>query len=290
MFPFIARRSVLGEARMYICPHVYLPKCIFENPLREGNVMTTRTPMIAGNWKMNGLSEEGSLLAKAIAEGVGEMGKEVAADIVICPPFTLLGLVQGAIAGSRAKLGAQDCHYEKSGAFTGDTSAAMLAELGVSHVILGHSERRAYHGESDEEVQAKAEAAHAAGLTAIICLGESEEQRDAGETLSCMSTQLFGSLPKSATAENTVIAYEPIWAIGTGRTATPEQAEEVHSHIRTFGTATFGDYFEAVRILYGGSMKPGNASELLAQPNIDGGLIGGASLQAEDFLTIVSAA
>lgn len=252
--------------------------------------MTTRTTMIAGNWKMNGLSEDGAALATAVADGAKAKSDGLKAELVICPPFTLLGALKEKTAGSPVKLGAQDCHYETSGAYTGDTSAQMLAELGVSHVILGHSERRAYHGESDEEVQAKAEAAHEAGLTAIICLGESEAQRDAGETLSCMSSQLFGSLPKSATAENTVIAYEPIWAIGTGRTATPEQAEEVHSHIRTFGTATFGEYFDAMRILYGGSMKPGNAAELLAQPNIDGGLIGGASLKADDFLSIADAA
>ncbi|MDJ0683427.1 MAG: triose-phosphate isomerase [Alphaproteobacteria bacterium] len=248
--------------------------------------MAARKPLVAGNWKMNGLMSSGPNLAAQIAERA-ETGM---VDVVLCPPFTLTAAIAEALKGSGVFVGAQDCHYEADGAYTGDISPVMLKEIGVSHVILGHSERRAYHGEPDEEVKAKAEAAHAAGLTAIICVGETEAQRDAGETLSFLSTQLYNSVPAGADAENTVIAYEPVWAIGTGRTATPDQAEEAQDHIRNFGMATFGAGFKSVRILYGGSMKPGNAAELMAQPAIDGGLIGGASLKAEDFLAIVAAA
>lgn len=243
--------------------------------------------LIAGNWKMNGLLQDGVDLAKAVA--AGSQGRK--SELLICPPATLIKSIADALDGADVAVGGQDSHYESSGAYTGDVSAAMLKDLGCGYVILGHSERRAYHGESDEEVKAKAEAAHAAGLVAIICLGETAEQRDASETLSVISTQLYGSVPENATPGNTVIAYEPVWAIGTGRTATPEQAQDVHDHIRTYGMATFGmENWEGVRILYGGSMKPSNAAELLSQPDVDGGLIGGASLKAEDFLAIADAA
>ena len=243
--------------------------------------------LIAGNWKMNGLLQDGVVLAKAIAAGAG--GRK--AELLVCPPATLIKPVVDAVGDAAIAVGGQDSHYEKDGAYTGDISPVMLKDLGCRYVILGHSERRAYHGESDAEVKAKAEAAQAAGLIAIICLGETEEQRDAGETLPVISSQLYNSVPEGATPENTVIAYEPVWAIGTGRTATPEQAQDVHDHIRTFGMATFGpDNWVGVRILYGGSMKPGNAAELLSQPDVDGGLIGGASLKAEDFLAIADAA
>ncbi len=243
--------------------------------------------LIAGNWKMNGLLQDGVGLAQAVAAGAG--GRK--AELLLCPPATLIKPVADAVGGAAVAVGGQDSHYENDGAFTGDISPVMLKDLGCQYVILGHSERRAYHGESDAEVKAKAEAAHAAGLIAIICIGETEGQRDAEETLPVISTQLFNSVPEASTPENTVIAYEPVWAIGTGRTATPEQAQDVHDHIRTFGMATFGpDNWEGVRILYGGSMKPGNAAELLSQPDVDGGLIGGASLKAEDFLAIADAA
>lgn len=243
--------------------------------------------LIAGNWKMNCLLTDGVDLAKAVAAGAE--GRK--AELLICPPATLIKPVTDAVQGAAVAVGGQDSHYEPSGAYTGDVSPVMLKDLGCSYVILGHSERRAYHGESDEEVKAKAEAAHAAGLVAIICVGETEQQRDAGETLPVISTQMYGSVPEGATPENTVIAYEPVWAIGTGRTATPEQAQDVHDHIRTYGMATYGpDIWEGMRILYGGSMKPGNAAELLSQPDVDGGLIGGASLKAEDFLAIADAA
>lgn len=243
--------------------------------------------LIAGNWKMNGLLQDGVDLAKAVA--AGSQGRKC--ELLVCPPATLIKPAVDAIGGAPVAVGGQDCHYENSGAFTGDVSPAMLKDLGCGYVILGHSERRAYHGESDAEVKAKAEAAHAAGLVAIICVGETEEQRDANEAFPVISSQLFGSVPEGATPGNTVIAYEPVWAIGTGRTATPEQAQDMHDHIRTFGMATFGpDNWPGVRILYGGSMKPGNAEELLSQPDVDGGLIGGASLKAVDFLAIADAA
>ncbi|MDF1748487.1 MAG: triose-phosphate isomerase [Alphaproteobacteria bacterium] len=247
----------------------------------------SRTPLIAGNWKMNGLLSDGTTLAKAVALGA----KGAACDILICPPATLLAPIKEALAGTTVHLGAQDCHWQASGAHTGDISAQMLVDIGCSHVILGHSERRADHGETDNQVALKAAAAHNAGLMALICVGETEAQRDAGDTMSVISAQLDGSVPDSATSENTVIAYEPVWAIGTGRTPTAQEANQVHAHIRAhlrgrLGTEGIAD----LRILYGGSMKPGNAVDLLAQPDIDGGLIGGAALKAEDFLGIVAAA
>jgi len=243
---------------------------------------TSRTPLIAGNWKMNGAETESVALARAVAEGAPG-----GCELLVCPPAVLIPPVATALKGSGVAVGGQDCHFAEGGAHTGDIAAAMLADVGCSHVILGHSERRADHGESDELVRSKTEAAHAAGLVAIVCVGETLAERDGGETLARISSQIEGSLPAAATAENTVIAYEPVWAIGTGRTASPADVEEVHSHIRgdierRFGVGVAG----GIRILYGGSMKPSNAAELLAINGVDGGLIGGASLKAEDFLTI----
>jgi triosephosphate isomerase len=244
----------------------------------------SRTPLIAGNWKMNGARAESVALARAIADNA-----QAGCELLVCPPAVLIPPVIEALAGSAVAVGGQDCHFNQNGAHTGDIAAAMLADAGCSHVILGHSERRADHGESDDLVRNKAEAAHAAGLIAIVCVGETLEERDSGATLSRISAQVEGSLPDAAPAENTVIAYEPVWAIGTGRTPTAADVEEVHSHIRSdvegrFGAAIAG----GMRILYGGSMKPSNAAELLAIDGVDGGLIGGASLKAEDFLAIAA--
>ena len=245
--------------------------------------MSTRRPLIAGNWKMNGLGAD----ALALATGVAAKRKAepgVPADLLICPPFTLIADVAKAVAGSGVAVGGQDCHAKVSGAHTGDIAAAMLKDAGAGYVIVGHSERRADHGETDAVVKAKAAAAHAAGLVAIICIGETLAQRDAGQTLDVNRSQLLGSLPDGADAANTVIAYEPVWAIGTGRVATPEQAQEVHALIRAELTTRLGAAVSAkLRILYGGSMKPDNAKILLALPDVDGGLIGGASLKVDDF-------
>jgi triosephosphate isomerase len=245
-----------------------------------------RRPLIAGNWKMNGLKKDGVALAKALA-GRMRKKKRWPFDMLVCPPFTLLALVGPALKGSGIKLGAQDCHAKEKGAHTGDTAAPMLKDLGCAFVIVGHSERRTNHHEGDALVKAKAEAALAAGLNVIVCIGETEAERDAGQTMEVNKRQLLGSLPTGATSKNTVIAYEPVWAIGTGRTATPAQAQEVHALIRRQLAARLGpNEAQAMRILYGGSMNAANAKELLAQPDVDGGLIGGASLKAEDFWTI----
>jgi len=246
----------------------------------------TRRILVAGNWKMNGLQADGTALAADLAgrmKGAGAMK----CDMLVCPPFPLISTIVNAVAGSGIAVGGQDCHAQEKGAFTGDTSAYMLKDIGCSYVIVGHSERRTYHAESDETVKAKAEAGLAAGLSAIVCIGETLEQRDAGQTLEVNRSQLHGSIPAGATPENTVIAYEPVWAIGTGRTATPEQAQEVHAMIRSELVGKLGDAAgNAMRVLYGGSMNAKNAAELLTQPDIDGGLIGGAALKADDFWTI----
>lgn len=246
-----------------------------------------RETLIAGNWKMNGSPESSSALAKAVADGHVTPGPKV----LVCPPSPLLSLVLDAVKESSISVGAQTCHSAVSGAHTGDVSAEMVAALGCSHVIVGHSERRQDHGETDALVADQAAAAHRAGLIAIICVGETEAEREAGQTNAVIAKQVTGSLPASAAAENTVIAYEPVWAIGTGKTPTAEDANDVHAEIRRILTTSVSkDFAETVQILYGGSMKPANAAELLAQPDIDGGLIGGASLKAEDFLAIAAAA
>ncbi len=245
-----------------------------------------RRILIAGNWKMNGLQADGLSLATDLATRLkGEQSPRF--DMLVCPPFTLISKVVDAVSGSGIAVGGQDCHMQEKGAHTGDTSAHMLKDIGCEYAIVGHSERRTNHGETDAQVKAKAEAALAAGLTAIVCVGETLEERDAGKTLDVNKRQVHGSLPDGATAANTVIAYEPVWAIGTGRTATPEQAQEVHQVIRAELSAKLGQAeADGMRILYGGSMSPKNAEVLLAQPDIDGGLIGGAALKADDFCAV----
>ena len=246
----------------------------------------TRRTLIAGNWKMNGKSADGV----ALATGVGGKMKSSAGasfDMLVCPPFTLISKVGEAIKGSGVMLGGQDCHTNVSGAHTGDISAEMLKDMGCDAVIVGHSERRTDHKETDELVAAKASAAHAAGLVAVICIGETEAERDAGKTLDVNGSQVAGSVPAGSNAKNTVIAYEPVWAIGTGRTPTNEEVQEVHAFIRAELAKKVGaNEASAMRILYGGSMKPGNAKELIALADVDGGLIGGASLNADDFWAI----
>jgi triosephosphate isomerase (TIM) len=209
--------------------------------------------------------------------------------MLLCPPATLITAMAGIAKGSALAVGGQDCHPKASGAHTGDVSAAMLVDAGATHVILGHSERRADHGEKDALVRAKAEAAWAAGLVAVICVGETEAERDAGNTLAVAGSQLTGSVPEGATAANTVIAYEPVWAIGTGRTPTLAEIGDVHAFIRAQLTTRFGAEAAGMRLLYGGSVKPSNAVEIFAVPHVDGALVGGASLKAADFGAIVAA-
>ncbi len=248
----------------------------------------TPRPLVAGNWKMNGLREDGVALARAIAESRRAAG-EVRCEVLICPPATLLQAVADAIAGSAVVLGAQDCHAEAGGAHTGDVSAEMLADLGCRYVIVGHSERRAGHGESSALVRRKAEAAHRAGLAAIVCLGESAAERDAGATVETVSRQFAQSMPEAANSADTVLAYEPVWAIGSGRTPTPGQIAEVHGHLRALLVARYGGDGRTMRILYGGSVKAENASALFAAAEVDGALVGGASLEAAEFMAIVRA-
>ncbi len=242
-----------------------------------------RRKLAAGNWKMNGttasLAEVAALLAAHPAPR---------SEVLICPPATLIAAMAAKVRGTAVRVGGQDCHAKPSGAHTGDIAAPMLKDAGASHVILGHSERRADHGETDALVRAKARAAHAAGLVAVICLGETEAERDAGETLRVIGAQLQGSLPEGATAANTVIAYEPVWAIGTGRTPTIDQIAEVHGFLRAGLTARLADG-DGVRLLYGGSVKPANAAEIFATAEVDGALVGGASLTAAEFGAIIAA-
>jgi triosephosphate isomerase len=243
-------------------------------------------PLVAGNWKMNGLKASAAELGK-IVRGAGELHDHV--DLVVCPPATLLMTFVSAAAGSPVRIGAQDCHAEPSGAFTGDLSAEMLADAGATAVIVGHSERRTCHKESDAEVRAKALAARRAGLTAIVCVGETRVERETGETLPVVGRQIEGSLPDGLDAASGVIAYEPVWAIGTGLTPTPADVAQVHAFIRERLVARYGRAGEGMRILYGGSVKPSNAAELMAVANVNGALVGGASLKAEDFLGIARA-
>jgi len=242
--------------------------------------------LIAGNWKMNGTRESLRELADLRAALAARPPK---ADVLICPPATLISRAFASVA-HEYELGGQDCHAEISGAFTGDISAEMLKDAGASAVIVGHSERRHYYGETDAQVAAKAKAAWRAGLLAIVCIGETETQRDAGDALKICGGQIVGSVPEGATAANTAVAYEPVWAIGTGRTPTNPQIAEVHAHIRESLIARFGVEGGAMRVLYGGSMKPSNAAEILALENVGGGLVGGASLKAADFLAIIACA
>jgi triosephosphate isomerase len=244
-----------------------------------------RKMLIAGNWKMNGLSEDGVALAREIAADV--KAKKRTCEFLVCPPFVLLPLVKKALRGTKIALGAQDCHTAVSGAHTGDVSPVMLTDVGCSYVILGHSERRADHGETSALVCQKVEAAHKAGLKAIVCIGETLAQREAGKTVEICSTQVAESVPADATAADTVIAYEPVWAIGTGKTPTTQDVEEVHAAVRKVLSKKIGKaQANKMRILYGGSVKPGNAAEFLSLPDVDGALIGGASLKAADFMAI----
>ncbi len=242
--------------------------------------------LIAGNWKMNGTGA--SLLEiEAVARDMTDHPPQC--DVLICPPATLIARAAWAAKGC-VPIGAQNCHAEISGAFTGDISAEMLKDAGASAVIVGHSERRQYHGETDAMVAAKAKAAWRAGLTAIICVGETENERLDGRALHICSSQLAGSVPQGMNAQNTAIAYEPVWAIGTGRTPTNDEIAQVHTHIRAELTQCFGAEGEKTRILYGGSVKPSNAKEILALGNVGGALVGGASLKAADFSAIFNAA
>jgi triosephosphate isomerase len=242
--------------------------------------------LIAGNWKMNGTGDSLAEIA-AVAGWVRENGPHP--DVLMCPPFTLISRATGIAAGAVA-LGGQDCHAQMSGAFTGDVSAEMLRDAGASAVIAGHSERRRYHGETDAMVAAKAEAAWRAGLLAIVCIGETEEQRDAARTEAVVAAQLARSLPTGACRSTAAIAYEPIWAIGSGRTPGLDEIARTHQLIRAGLVSRFGDEGSRMRILYGGSVKPENARGILALPNVNGALVGGASLRADEFLGIVRSA
>ncbi len=244
-------------------------------------------PLVAGNWKMNGLKASAPELEALIAGFDAELAAK--ADTMICPPFTLVGAFAEKAADSAVQIGAQDCHFNVSGAHTGDISAQMLADAGASAVIVGHSERRADHGESNDIVKSKAEAVWAQDLVAIICVGETESERKGGETLDVVGSQLTGSVPAGATAANTVIAYEPVWAIGTGLTPTADDVAQVHAFMRKQLTETFGEEGASMRLLYGGSVKAANAVELMGVENVDGALVGGASLKAADFLGILAA-
>ncbi len=245
-------------------------------------------PLIAGNWKMNGTLREAAALAEAVRAGAADVSGR--ADLLLCPPFVHLHVVAASVAWKPVALGAQDCSTKGKGAHTGDVSAPMLADAGCGYVIVGHSERRADHGEADAQVRAKAEAAIAAGLVPVVCVGESEAQRDAGEAEAVVAGQLAGSLPDGFADARGVVAYEPVWAIGTGRTPTEIDIAAMHGRMRREVAARFGAAGATTRLLYGGSAKPSNAAAILALPDVDGALVGGASLVAADFLAIAAAA
>jgi triosephosphate isomerase len=239
-----------------------------------------RRPLVAGNWKMNGLRASAGELAKIVA-GAASLPE---VDVMVCPPATLIARFAAAAHGSRVAIGGQDCHAQAAGAFTGDISAEMLKDAGAQAVIVGHSERRHYHGETDAQVRAKALAARRAGLFAIVCVGETRAERDAGRALEVVRTQLDGSLPDDAA--DVVVAYEPVWAIGTGVTPTPGDVGDLHGFIRERLAARYGERGQWVRVLYGGSVKAANAKALLSIANVDGALVGGASLDGTEFLAI----
>lgn len=247
-----------------------------------------RRKLIAGNWKMNGLrTDSATLVSGLLSRRASETDFD--ADMLICPPATLLDRVGQRLAGSPILLGAQDCHVEQTGAYTGDISAAMIKDMGASHVIVGHSERRSGHHESNALIRAKADAALAVGLTAIVCVGESEPERRAGRACDVVCSQLFGSLPGGASPDTLVVAYEPIWAIGSGRIPDAQEVIEIHATLRRCLHDVLGSPAFGVRILYGGSVKPCNAREFLALPDVDGCLVGGASLDADEFWAIALA-
>jgi len=276
-----------GRASASRCPFCGVVIGGFDPRNNERNAMSPKLrPLIAGNWKMNGLKSSGAEF-KAMIDGSPAVADR--ADLLVCPPATLLLAFARMAEGAPIALGAQDCHAKPSGAYTGDISAEMIADAGAAAVIVGHSERRVDHGESDRAVRAKAAAAIAAGLTVIVCVGEAEGQRDAGMTIDVVSSQLAGSLPENAPPAKLVVAYEPVWAIGTGRTPLASEVGEVHAALRNALIARFSDAGEAIRILYGGSVKPANAAEFMAAPNVNGALVGGASLTAADFLAIAAA-
>jgi len=244
-----------------------------------------RNPVIAGNWKMYKTAGETAEAVRTLRDLVADV---LDVEVVVCPPFTVLPAALEAARGSRIRVGAQDCHWEKEGAFTGEVSVPMLADLGCSHVIVGHSERRQYFGETDGTVDRKIEAVLAHGLTGIGCLGETLQAREKGETLAVLERQLQGSFARHLGSPRLVIAYEPVWAIGTGKTATPAQAQEAHAFLRQLVEQKAGpDVAAGIRILYGGSVKPDNIGALMAQPDVDGGLVGGASLDPSSFARIV---
>jgi triosephosphate isomerase (TIM) len=248
--------------------------------------MATRRPLLGGNWKMHGLKRSVTELEKIIRGGNEFAGR---IDLVVYPPATLLSAFAEVARGTAVGIGGQDCHPEPAGAFTGDISPEMLTDAGATSVILGHSERRTYHNETDGMVHDKVLGAWRAGLMAVACVGESRAERQAGQTLDVVARQLAGSLPERATAENLVIAYEPLWAIGTGLTPTSADVAQVHGFIRERLVKRFGGAGEGMRVIYGGSVKPGNAGELLMVRDVDGALVGGASLKAEEFLAIAAA-
>ena len=243
--------------------------------------------LLAGNWKMNGLRASLAEI-RTLTRGLSETPPR--ADILICPPATLIAEAAKAAEGGAVAIGGQDCHPLPSGAFTGDISAEMLRDAGATAVIVGHSERRLYHGETDSLVAAKVKAARRAGLTAILCVGESQAQREQGRATQVVAAQLEASVPAEIAASDLVIAYEPIWAIGTGKTPRPMEIAQMHGAVRTLLTGRFGAAAAEIRILYGGSVKPENAADILAVTNVDGALIGGASVRAADFLAIIRAA
>jgi triosephosphate isomerase len=248
-----------------------------------------RQPLVAGNWKMNGSRESIASLLNGIKGGMGDV---TVAEVAVCPPFAYLRDVQELLEGSAVAWGGQDLSIHQSGAYTGEVAGSMLADFGCKYVIVGHSERRTYHKESNELVAEKFEAALASGLVPIFCVGETLEQREQGVTESVVGAQVDAVIERGGVEMlgKGVIAYEPVWAIGTGKTATPEQAQDVHAFIRGRVAEKSGEVADKIRILYGGSMKPGNAAELISKPDIDGGLIGGAALKADDFLAICTAA
>ena len=262
----------------------FLPNGPIKAMMNPGDAMTDMRKLAAGNWKMNGQNADLGEL-----DALAEAHPKPACDILICPPATLIAAMAARAAGTGISVGGQDCHAESSGAHTGDIAAGMLAEAGAEYVILGHSERRADHGETDADVLAKTEAARKAGLCSIVCIGETLDERNAGQTLRIVGGQLSNSIPDGATAAELVIAYEPVWAIGTGKVPTLDQIAEVHGFLRGELASRFGGEGAAMRLLYGGSVKPSNAAEIFSIDNVDGALVGGASLKAADFSGIVAA-
>jgi triosephosphate isomerase (TIM) len=248
--------------------------------------MAERRPLVVGNWKMNGLRKSSSELLR-ILEDSAKLPRHI--ELVICPPATLVANFANLVRGSRVRVGAQDCHPEPSGAYTGDVSAEMLADAGAIMVIIGHSERRSYHKETDAQVRVKTLAAWRAGMTAIVCIGETRAERESRQTLDVVARQLAASLPEGGRGESLVIAYEPVWAIGTGLTPTPGDVAEVHNLIRAKLVDRYRGAGEDMRVLYGGSVKPANAKELMKVENVDGALVGGASLKSDEFLGIATA-